>query len=201
MPPQSPVAWSSIITGMNPGGHGIFDFIHRNPGNLLPQFSISSTKPGDRLLTLGDWIIPKSRGEVTLMRRGTAFWEILDQEGIPVMIFRIPANFPPVECDCTQLSGMGTPDLLGSYGTFSFYTEEKMDQEKEVSGGRVFPVKNSDNRIRAQIPGPRNSFREGSPSTSVEMDIWVDPENPVAEITVQNQQILLQEASGAIGWS
>ena len=68
-----------------------------------------------------------------------------------------------------------------------------MDQEKEVSGGRVFPVKNSDNRIRAQIPGPRNSFREGSPSTSVEMDIWVDPENPVAEITVQNQQILLQE--------
>ena len=113
MPPQSPVAWSSIITGMNPGGHGIFDFIHRNPGNLLPQFSISSTKPGDRLLTLGDWIIPKSRGEVTLMRRGTAFWEILDQEGIPVMIFRIPANFPPVECDCTQLSGMGTPDLLG----------------------------------------------------------------------------------------
>ena len=27
MPPQSPVAWSNFITGMDPGGHGIFDFI------------------------------------------------------------------------------------------------------------------------------------------------------------------------------
>ena len=25
IPPQSPVAWSSVITGMDPGGHGIFD--------------------------------------------------------------------------------------------------------------------------------------------------------------------------------
>ena len=33
-PPQSPVAWSSFVTGMNPGGHGIFDFIHRDPGHL-----------------------------------------------------------------------------------------------------------------------------------------------------------------------
>ncbi len=30
-PPQSPVAWSSFVTGMDPGGHGIFDFIHRDP--------------------------------------------------------------------------------------------------------------------------------------------------------------------------
>ena len=29
LPPQSPVAWSNFITGMDPGGHGIFDFIHR----------------------------------------------------------------------------------------------------------------------------------------------------------------------------
>ena len=28
MPPQSPVAWSTFMTGMDPGGHGIFDFIH-----------------------------------------------------------------------------------------------------------------------------------------------------------------------------
>ena len=27
-PPQSPVAWSTFVTGMDPGGHGLFDFIH-----------------------------------------------------------------------------------------------------------------------------------------------------------------------------
>ena len=29
MPPLSPIAWSTFITGMDPGGHGIFDFIQR----------------------------------------------------------------------------------------------------------------------------------------------------------------------------
>ncbi|MBU2438269.1 MAG: alkaline phosphatase family protein, partial [Acidobacteria bacterium] len=29
-PPQSPVAWSNVITGMNPGGHGVFDFMMRH---------------------------------------------------------------------------------------------------------------------------------------------------------------------------
>src|SRR5436190_21930002 len=29
-PPQSPVAWSTFITGLEPGEHGIFDFVHRD---------------------------------------------------------------------------------------------------------------------------------------------------------------------------
>src|SRR2546422_3010269 len=36
IPPQSPVAWSNLITGMDAGGHGIFDFIHRDPKTLQP---------------------------------------------------------------------------------------------------------------------------------------------------------------------
>ena len=38
IPPQSPVAWSNFITGMNPGGHGIFDFIHRNEQTIFRTF-------------------------------------------------------------------------------------------------------------------------------------------------------------------
>src|SRR3989344_5996798 len=30
-PAQSPVAWSGFITGQNPGKHGIYDFVVRNP--------------------------------------------------------------------------------------------------------------------------------------------------------------------------
>src|SRR6185437_9643797 len=33
-PPQSPVAWSTCITGMDPGGHGIYDFVERRPETL-----------------------------------------------------------------------------------------------------------------------------------------------------------------------
>ncbi len=40
MPPQSPVAWSNFITGMNPGGHGIFDFIARDPPKHIYLISL-----------------------------------------------------------------------------------------------------------------------------------------------------------------
>ena len=30
-PSQSEVSWTSIATGLNPGGHGMFDFVHRDP--------------------------------------------------------------------------------------------------------------------------------------------------------------------------
>src|SRR3954453_20559923 len=42
-PPQSPVAWSTFITGMGPAGHGIFDFVHRDPRTLAPASSMERT--------------------------------------------------------------------------------------------------------------------------------------------------------------
>src|ERR687893_1405484 len=40
-PAQTPVAWSSFATGTNPGGHGIFDFIRRDPKTYLPDIALN----------------------------------------------------------------------------------------------------------------------------------------------------------------
>ena len=40
-PAQTPVAWSSFVTGTNPGGHGIFDFICRDPETYLPDVALT----------------------------------------------------------------------------------------------------------------------------------------------------------------
>ena len=40
-PAQTPVAWSTFATGTNPGGHGIFDFLRRNPRNYLPDLALN----------------------------------------------------------------------------------------------------------------------------------------------------------------
>ena len=53
IPPQSPVAWSTFITGLDPGGHGIFDFVHRDPKTMLPYLSTTATAPAGRTLGLG----------------------------------------------------------------------------------------------------------------------------------------------------
>ncbi len=193
MPPQSPVAWSNLITGMNPGGHGIFDFIAREPESYLPYLSTSKTTGGGKTIRLGEWIIPLSRPETLLLRKGKAFWEILDDHGVPATVVKIPANFPPSKSGAKTLSGMGTPDVLGTYGTFTFYTTGEVDNDSEVTSGRVVAVELSNHSVKTSLTGPPNPFRSDKAETSVGLRITVDPEHPVALIGVGEREILLKE--------
>ncbi len=191
-PPQSPVAWSTFITGMNPGGHQIFDFIHRNPATMQLYFSTSKAEPAARVLRLGNWIFPLTGGHVSLLRKGVSFWEVLQNNGIPSRIIRAPANFPPVDSSAVQLSGMGTPDLQGTYGTFSFYTDVP-ERYEGISGGTTFAVKVEDQTIRAKLLGPKNDFKKDAPDASIEFTVFVDSGNRVARIELGDQQLQLSE--------
>jgi len=193
IPPQSPVAWSNFITGMNPGGHGIFDFIHRDPNSMQPVSSTSKTAGASKNIKLGKWCIPLSGGKVENLRQGEAFWVTLEKKGIPTTVFRAPANFPPVESPGKSLSGMGTPDLLGSFGTFSFYTDDPPPNRDDISGGVVYPVEMVNNGFEAKLVGPKNSFLCDEPDATISFKVWRDPEYPSVKIEVQNYQILLKE--------
>ena len=193
IPPQSPVAWSNLITGMNPGGHGIFDFIHRDPKSLLPDFSISRMEPSRHTLALGDWVVPLSGGRATLLRQGKAFWEILDEHGIPATIIRMPVNFPPVQSKARSLAGMGTPDISGTYGIFSFYTNDPRQSEGSRSGGQVYQVEMRDSRFSVKLFGPYNRFRKGKPQVTVDFTVTIRPDEQVARIAVQSREIVLRK--------
>ena len=193
IPPQSPVAWSNLITGMNAGGHGIFDFIHRDPRTLQPYFSASRVAPPKHGIHLGNWVIPLGGGSAEQLRQGKSFWETLDDYGVPNLIFRMPSNFPPVKAKGHTLSGMGTPDLRGSYGTFSFYTDNPMSSAGFVEGGQIIPVEVKDSQVTANLVGPDNSFRKGSPPALEPFTISVDPLEPVAKFSVQDEKFVLRE--------
>jgi len=193
MPPQSPVAWSNFITGMNPGGHGIFDFIHRKPETMLPYLSTSEATGSTKTVSIGDWVFPLSAGKVELLRKGRAFWEALRDKKIPTTVFRVPANFPPLQTDAKSFSGMGTPDLLGTYGTFSFYTDQPPANRDDISGGVVYETKVIDNKIESYLVGPPNAFRKGTPETKLPFTVWLDPENAVVKIEVADKEIVLNE--------
>jgi predicted AlkP superfamily phosphohydrolase/phosphomutase len=193
IPPQSPVAWSNMITGMNAGGHGLFDFIHRDPRTLALYFSASRVEAPKHSITLGNWVIPLGSGSADQLRRGKAFWEILDDHGVPNSVFRIPANFPPVPAKGETLSGMGTPDLRGTYGTFSFYTDDPTAAAGPVEGGQVIPVRVENAQVTSSLTGPDNTFRRGSPAATEPFVVSVDPLEAVAKIAVQGQQFVLRE--------
>jgi len=193
IPPQSPVAWSNMITGMNAGGHGLFDFIHRDPKTLALYFSASRVEAPKHSIHLGSWVIPLGSGSAEQLRRGKAFWEILDDNGIPNSVFRIPANFPPVPAKGETLSGMGTPDLRGTYGTFSFYTDDPTAVSGAVEGGQVIPVQVENSQVISKLIGPDNSFRKGSPAATEPFSVAVDPLESVARIAVQDHEFVLRE--------
>lgn len=192
-PPQSPVAWSNFITGMNPGGHGIYDFIHRDPNTMLPKSSTTESVAAGRTVKVGKWILPISGGEVKNLRQGRAFWNYLEDHNIPTTVFRVPGNFPAVESKGHTLSGMGTPDLAGTFGTFSFYTDDPPPNRNDIAGGVVYPIRISNNTFESKLVGPKNTFLENEPDATVPFKVWVDPEYNTAKIEVQDVQIVLQE--------
>ncbi len=193
IPPQSPVAWSNLITGMNPGGHAVFDFIHRDPATLTPYFSTSQVKPPRHNLRFGKWMIPLSEGEVLLLRQGKAFWQYLDERKIPVTVFRIPSNFPPVPNKGKTFAGMGTPDLLGGYGRFSFHTDDPIFTPGPVNGGVIYQVQVAGDHIEAQLHGPANTLRKENPELTIPFTVYRDPAEPVAKFSIQDQQFILRE--------
>ncbi|MFO7865655.1 MAG: alkaline phosphatase family protein [Candidatus Aminicenantes bacterium] len=199
IPPQSPVAWSNFITGMNPGGHGIYDFMHRNPENYLPEFSASVTTEASRIISIGDYQIPLSGGTVEQARRGKAFWQILEEYDIPATIFKIPANYPPSPTKQKTLAGMGTPDMLGSYGICNYYTTRPKDIDEDIGGARVHEVYIIGHQVQAKIAGPPNSFKKNNPETEVDFKVHIDPVNPVAKISYQDQEFILKEGEWS-GW-
>jgi predicted AlkP superfamily phosphohydrolase/phosphomutase/uncharacterized membrane protein YfcA len=193
IPPQSPVAWSNLITGMNPGGHDVFDFIHRDPVTLTPYFSTSQVKPPKHNLRFGKWMIPLSEGEVLLLRQGKAFWQYLDERKIRVTVFRIPSNFPPVPNKGKTFAGMGTPDLLGGYGTFSFHTDDPIFTPGPLNGGVIYQVQVAGDHVEGQLHGPANTLRKENPEVTIPFTVDRDALEPVARFSIQDQQFILRE--------
>src|SRR5437868_1220241 len=73
-PALSPVAWSTFATGVNPAKHNIFDFLNRDLKSYMPELSSSRVQPPRRILRLGRFRIPLSRGSVEMRRKSEPFW-------------------------------------------------------------------------------------------------------------------------------
>ncbi len=192
-PPQSPVAWSNFITGMDPGGHGVFDFMHRDPLTYLPMFSAAGTTGAARTLTLGNYQFPLSSPEIVNLRKGRAFWQILEDHDIPATIFKIPSNYPPVPSKQRTLSGMNTPDLYGGYGDCNYYTTALTQLAEDLGGAKVHEVYVIGNQVEARLPGPVNSFRKEYTETFIDFRVYLDPVHKIAKIRIQDHEFILKQ--------
>ena len=192
-PPQSPVAWSNFISGTNPGGHGIFDFIARDASTILPYLSTARTDPPKRSLQLGKFNLPLSSPQTELLRRGPTLWSLLEEAGVDCRLIRAPVDFPPTKSRAITLSGLTTPDIHGSYGVFSYFSRDPATQTRNVAGGRISRITLDDGAAECLLGGPANSFRTDNAKINVPIIAHPDPANPVARIRIQDTTLVLRE--------
>ncbi|GAB4152764.1 MAG: alkaline phosphatase family protein [Candidatus Promineifilaceae bacterium] len=95
IPVHSPTAWASFITGLNPGKHGVFDFVRREAGSYHLRYLRAN------------------------QIEGVSLWRLLSQHGYQVGVMNVPMTYPPEPVNGFLISGLGTP----SYVTYTYPPE------------------------------------------------------------------------------
>lgn len=170
-PAQTPVAWSTFATGGNPGRHGIFDFVRRDPATYLPDLSLT------RFERKASYLPPRAVN----LRRGTPVWTLLSAAGITSCILRCPCTFPPDDIRGRMLSGMGVPDLRGGLGTSTLYTSQS-DVKAAENEQVMYVAVGADGAVRTHLFGPRNPTRQADFTT----DLVLEPERARRRLVVRS---------------
>ena len=85
--PLTPQAWSSFLTGMNPGRHGVFDFGKRREDS----YGLCLTDSTDR--------------------RAPAVWSYLEEHDLTTGVVNVPLTFPLEPVHGFMVSGMHSPSV------------------------------------------------------------------------------------------
>ncbi|MBN2448728.1 MAG: alkaline phosphatase family protein [Phycisphaerae bacterium] len=170
LPPLSPVAWSTFLTGSNPGKHNVYDFLNSDRRTYLPSLSSVTIRPPTKTWKLGKYLIPLNKPEIRLLRKGKPFWNTLGEHGIFTSIIRVPITFPPEKCRGVVLSAMCAPDLRGTQGLFSFYST-RSDDGTERTGGEQVRVRRDGNVVRSHLIGPDNSLVPSAGAMKVPFEV------------------------------
>ena len=170
-PAQTPVAWSTFATGTNPGGHGIFDFLRRNPKTYLPDVALNEYE------IRGAFLPPR----VVNLRKGTPVWEVLGAAGVGSTIIRCPVTYPPDTVRGRMLSGMGVPDIRGGFGTPTFFTSDQTAAARE-SENLVKVTLGAGGVVETALNGPRQP--RGKPE--LRFDLGIEPSTDARKVVIRS---------------
>jgi predicted AlkP superfamily phosphohydrolase/phosphomutase len=110
LPPLTMPAWSSFITGVNPGKHSLVDFIRRQPGS----YDYAPVGAADR--------------------QAESLWSMVSRQGKRVIVINVPGTYPPESVNGCLVSGMMTPS---SAATFTHPPELTAELHRFTGGYRT----------------------------------------------------------------
>ncbi len=105
-PPITAVAWSSFMTGKNPGKHGIFEFVRRDQHSKR-ELAVNAS-----------------------FRQGRAIWDLLGDAGKRVIVHNFPCTYPP-----RPVNGLLIADFMTPKGRRDFTYPASLLEEIESQFG------------------------------------------------------------------
>ena len=173
-PPQTEVSWTSIATGVDPGSHGIFDFVHRNPETYAPYVSILPTKQ----TIFGETFLPPYTTKT--------FFQEAAEMGYPATAMWWPALFPArPEIPVATIPGLGTPDIRGQLGVGTYLSSEAVEKKKSKVGLLTSTGKG---RFSGVIEGPQVKSKSGMAYATQPLTIEIVDEKEV-RLTIGKQEL------------
>ncbi|MGD2207300.1 MAG: alkaline phosphatase family protein, partial [Anaerolineae bacterium] len=112
IPPMTAPAWTSFMTGKNPGKHGLYDWISRRKDSydVSPVTATHCTEP--------------------------TLWSLLSRVGRRVCVVNVPMTFPPVPVNGLMISGMPAPSRKV---TITYPPDLLSEIESEVGEYLLYP--------------------------------------------------------------
>lgn len=86
VPPVTAPSWTSLMTGKNPGKHGLYHFVEPQPDS----YELRYTNARSRL--------------------AKTVWQILSESGVSVGVVNVPMTYPPEPVQGYMISGLDAPD-------------------------------------------------------------------------------------------
>lgn len=110
IPTYTPPAWTSAVTGVNPGRHGVYGFVQ---GHAQHQPA--------RLVHSG-------------MIRSETVWSMVNRQGARAGIYNVPLTYPPQALTGWMVSGMMTPGYGEDMSGFAAWDKGDAELESNILG-------------------------------------------------------------------
>jgi predicted AlkP superfamily phosphohydrolase/phosphomutase len=154
-PSESPVAWASFATGVNPGKHNIYDFLIRDFQTYMPD--LAGVKKDPPVFKWG--LIPVKRPSATSTRGGTSFWVHAGNDGVRNVVLTVPMTWPTEHVEHGELlGGLPVPDIRGTIGTFNYWATDlsSFEEGNTEMGGYLKRLLFDGGVARPLLKGPDN---------------------------------------------
>jgi predicted AlkP superfamily phosphohydrolase/phosphomutase len=176
-PPQSEVSWTSIAAGADPGVHGMFDFVHRDPRTYALIPSLLQTRSS----ALGVQFIPAYTAKT--------LFEATTDQGYPATVLWWPALFPArPELPVATFPGLGTPDVQGRLGVGALYSPDPELAKLPVKTAIEPLQKASAGVYRGSLKGPRRQAHGSEQPVALDFQLEIKDDKR-ARLVIEKQGI------------